>query len=77
MAKLEPRYTKYELATLSACIKPCERWSRDELEAWARDGSCSGFRHFIAPNIVPLERYRPKPRPEYNPAPWPNTKPAA
>jgi hypothetical protein len=66
MVKLERRYTKYELATLLECIKPVERWSRDERRSWARDGG--GFRHFTAVNVTPIERYRPKPRVEYNSA---------
>ena len=63
MAKLNPRYNKYELATLLVCIKPVERWTRSELRAYSRDGDRGGFRHFFAPNITPIERYRPKPLP--------------
>jgi hypothetical protein len=74
-SKLPRRYDRHEIAALIACIRPFERWTPDELEGWARTGR--GFRHFIALNIVPIEHFRPKPRPEYNPAPWPNTKPAA
>jgi hypothetical protein len=75
--KLKQRYSKYELVTLLECIKPYERWTKDELKAWARDGSCSGFRHFIAANITPIERYRPKPSPVQASAARPQRKPAA
>jgi hypothetical protein len=61
MAKLTPRYDKCELDTLLMCIVPIERWTRDELRAWKRQGvDATGFRHFTAPNITPIERYRPK-----------------
>jgi hypothetical protein len=54
MAKLTPRYTKYELETSLMCIKPVERWTAAEHKAWAKD--CTGFRHFTASNITPIER---------------------
>jgi hypothetical protein len=61
LAKLEPRYTKYELETLLMCIAPVESWTRDDLRAWKREGvNAAGFRHFTAPNITPIEHYRPK-----------------
>lgn len=75
MAKLNARYTKYELATLLMCIKPVERWTVDEHRSWAQTGT--GFRHFLAPNVTPIEHYRPAPPLTYNPAARPSHKPAA
>ena len=74
MAKLKPRYTPAEKATLLMLIKPAERWTADEHRSWAKEQT--GFRHFIAANITPIEHYRPKPSLTYNPA-RPTQKPAA
>lgn len=75
MAKLERRYSKHELATLLECIKPYERWTKDELKSWRREPV--GFRHFAASNITPIELYRPKPRPKFDPPAHNGRKPAA
>jgi hypothetical protein len=40
-------------------MKPVERWTKYEQQLWARDQF--GFRHFMAPNITPIEHYRPEP----------------
>jgi hypothetical protein len=74
MVKLARRYDRYEFETLTTCIKPVECWTAAEHRGWAQTGS--GFRHFLAANVTPIEHYRPKPRAEY-PAAWRNTKPAA
>ena len=57
IGKLQRRYDEQELMILSACIKPYERWTVAERKAWAV--KCYGFRQFAAPNITPIERYRP------------------
>jgi hypothetical protein len=75
MAKLKPRYTAAEKATLLMCIKPVERWTTEEHKVWAQTGS--GFRHFITPNITPIEHYRPKPSLTHKPTAHPHHKPAA
>jgi hypothetical protein len=70
MAKLKPRHTKPELNTLLVCIAPVESWTRDDLRAWKREGvNAAGFRHFAAPNITPIEHYRPKVLQVYSPSP--------
>jgi hypothetical protein len=76
MTKLNRRYSKCELEILLASIKPFEEWSQSERAGWLRQQV--GFRHFIAPNITPIEHYQPKPPPAYSPATHPHhTKPAA
>ena len=76
MARLQPRYTPAEKAVLLMCIRPVERWTADERRTWVRTGT--GFRHFIAPNITPIEHYRPKEQVASQPAaPAPKSKPAA
>ena len=72
MAKLKPRYNKYELETLLMCIKPYEKWSQQERVSWAREKA--GFRHFTALNITPIEHYWPKPSATYSES---HRKPAA
>ena len=69
---LTPRYTKYELEILVACIYSEERRHLFTTAKWGG----AGFRHFLDPKIVCLEHYRPKPRPQHNPA-RPHQKPAA
>jgi hypothetical protein len=59
MGKLSQRYSPQEKARLTALLKPAEYWSATERRQWER--SPSGFRHFIASNIVALEHYRPEP----------------
>ena len=59
MGKLAPRYAPEEKARLLACMKPVERWTKYEQQLWAR--SHYGFRHFVAPNVTPIEHYRPEP----------------
>ncbi len=59
MGKLTPRYPPEEKARLLACMKPVERWTKYEQQLWAR--SHYGFRHFVAPNVTPIEHYRPQP----------------
>ena len=65
MTKLKSRYDHLEFETLTACIKPVERWTAEEHRGWAQTGS--GFRHFLAANVIPIEHFRPKPRPVYSP----------
>jgi hypothetical protein len=71
MGKLQRRYSAQEFETLSACIKPYERWTAAERRAWAID--CYGFRQFTASNITPIEHYWPQ-RPQ---SLWSGHKPAA
>jgi hypothetical protein len=59
MVKLTLRYTPEEKARLLVCMKPVERWTKYEQQLWAR--SQFGFRHFVAPNVTPIEHYRPEP----------------
>ena len=59
MPKLTPRYTKYELATLLACIAPEEDRHKFTAAKWSGEG----FRHFRNPKVVCLEHFRPKSRP--------------
>ena len=73
--KTQTRYTVTEQATLKMLIKPVERWTADEYNGWVQTGS--GFRHFAAANVTPIEHYRPKPWLEYNPVGHPTNKPAA
>lgn len=75
MAKLKPRYTTAEKSTLTMLIKPVERWTTEEHKGWAQTGT--GFRHFIAPNVTPIEHFQPKPQLTYNPTAQPTKKPAA
>ena len=70
--RLKPRYSKYELEILLACIKPVECWTAQEHKAWLQ--AKVGFRHFIEPNVTPIERYQPMPLPTYSD---PRQKPAA
>jgi hypothetical protein len=58
MAKLTPRYQPEEKARLVACLKPVERWSKSEQRQWSR--SHYGFRHFVSPNVTPIEHYKPE-----------------
>jgi hypothetical protein len=57
MSKLVQRYTPEEMTRLTICMKPVEKWSRFDREMWAQ--SHYGFRHFIAPNVVPIEHFMP------------------
>ena len=66
MTKLQRRYTPLEFETLVACIKPVERWTRQEHRAWEIEQT--GFRHFAAGNVTPIEHYWPKP--QAKPGPW-------
>jgi hypothetical protein len=59
MGKLTQRYSPEEKARLLTCLKPVERWTKYEQQLWAR--SHHGFRHFVAPNVTPIEHYRPEP----------------
>ncbi len=70
MAKLSPRYSKYELETLLACIKPFECWTAPERRRWAQ--TQTGFRHFAATNITPIEHYWPKMKQQSSKEPFPN-----
>jgi hypothetical protein len=72
MAKLTLRYTPRELAILLACIKPYERWTALERKRWEQEQT--GFRHFTAANITPIEHYMPKPSVTHS---EPHRKPAA
>ena len=72
MTKLSRRYDPHKFETLVACIKPVERWTAQEKKMWARDQV--GFRHFITPNVTPIEHFMPKPLATY---PEPQQKPAA
>ena len=71
MGKLMPRYTPAEKVVLLTCIKPFERWTAQEHRIWAQTGT--GFRHFLAPNITPIEHYRPKEQPTKR-SPYPSRR---
>ena len=58
MSKLTRRYDPYEFETLVMCIKPVERWTAAEHKAWVK--TQTGFRHFQASNVVPIEHFIPK-----------------
>jgi hypothetical protein len=59
MAKLKPRYSKYELATLVTCIYPEERRPMFTREKWNGEG----FRHYLNPHIICIEHFMPKDKP--------------
>jgi len=56
MAKLKPRYDRYEWETLVTCVYPEEDRALHTSKSW--DGE--GFRHFRDPRIVCIEHYLPK-----------------
>ena len=59
MAKLKPRYTKYELETLRMCIYPEERRPMFTREKWNGEG----FRHYLDPNVLCIEHWMTKDKP--------------
>ncbi len=59
MAKLIPRYSRYELERLTEAIFPEEHRYRFTNKPW--DGE--GFRHYLDPKIVCLEHYMPRTKP--------------
>jgi hypothetical protein len=70
MAKLKPRYDRFELETLVACVYPEEDRALHTSKPW--DGE--GFRHFRDSKIVCIEHFWPKPLTTYS---SPRLKPAA
>jgi hypothetical protein len=59
MAKLNPRYSAYELERLTAAIYPEERRREFTDQSWNGEG----FRHWLDPRIVPIEHYWPRSKP--------------
>jgi hypothetical protein len=56
MAKLTPRYSKYELETLLMCIHSEVDGPKFTKAKWAGEG----FRWYRAENVACIEHYRPK-----------------
>jgi hypothetical protein len=73
MAKLVPRYSKFELENLRLCIFPEERRRQFTRAPWRGEG----FRHYLDPKIVCIEHYMPKGKPILPGAWQPACKPAA
>jgi hypothetical protein len=53
MAKLVPRYSKFELETLRLRLFPEERRSQFTHQPWSGEG----FRHYLDPKIVCIEHF--------------------